>query len=148
MMDSMQFIDLEDDDLKLIIDANKCRWEIEESFEIMKSEFKTRPMYVTREESVKGHLLTCLISLFVYRLLEKKHLNKECTSNDIITTLRNMNITYLVGNNSIPSFKRTDITDSLAEEFGFQSAQELITQKYLKKFLRVTNSRKSTKMKS
>ena len=71
MMDSMQFIDLEDDDLKLIIDANKCRWEIEESFEIMKSEFKTRPMYVTREESVKGHLLTCFISLFVYRLLKK-----------------------------------------------------------------------------
>lgn len=140
--------DLQDDDLKLIIDANKRRWEIEENFEIMKSEFKTRPMYVTREESVKGHLLTCFISLLVYRLLEKKHLNEEYTCNKIITTLRNMNITYLGGNNYIPSFKRTDITDSLAEEFGFQPARELITQKYLKKFLRVTNSRKSTKMKS
>lgn len=140
--------DLEDGNLKLIIDANKRRWEIEESFEIMKSEFKTRPMYVTREESVKGHLLTCFISLLVYRLLEKKHLDEKYTCNEIITTLRNMNITYLGGNNYIPSFKRTDITDSLAEEFGFQPARELITQKYLKKFLRVTNSRKSTKMKS
>lgn len=86
--------------------------------------------------------------MLVYRLLEKKHLDEKYTYNEIITTLRNMNITYLGGNNYIPSFKRTDITDGLAEEFGFQPARELITQKYLKKFLRVTNSRKSTKMKS
>lgn len=105
-------------------------------------------MYVTRVESAKGHLLTCFISLFVSRLLEKKHSDEKYTCNEIITTLRNMNITHLGGNNYIPSFKRTDITDSLAEEFGFQPARELITQKYLKKFLTVTNSRKSTKMKS
>lgn len=140
--------DLEDDNLKLIIDANRRRWEIEESFEIMKSEFKTRPMYVTEEDSVKGHLLTCFLSLLVYRLLEKKHLNEKYTCSNIIDTLRNLNITYLGGNNYIPAFKRADITDSLAEEFGFQPARELLTQKYLKKFLRVTNSRKSTKMES
>lgn len=105
-------------------------------------------MYVTREGSVKGHLLTCFILLLVYRFLEKKHLNEEYACNELIFTLRNLNITYLGGNNYIPSFKRTDITDALVEEIGFQSARELITQKYLKKFLRVTNSRKSTKMKS
>lgn len=105
-------------------------------------------MYVTREGSVKGHLLTCFILLLVYRFLEKKHLNEEYTCNGIISTLRNLNIIYLGGNNYIPSFKRTDITDGLVEEIGFQSARELITQKYLKKFLKVANSRKSTKMKS
>lgn len=139
--------DLEDNNLSLIIEANKRRWEIEESFEIMKSEFKARPMYVTHEESVKGHLLTCFISLLVYRLLEKKHLKEAYTCNQIISTLRKLNITYIGGNNYIPSFKRTDITDSLAEEFGFQPARELLTQKYLKKFIRVANSKKITKMK-
>ena len=140
--------DLEDDDIGLIIDSNKRRWEIEESFEIMKSEFKTRPMYVTREDSVKGHLLICFISLLVYRLLEKKHLKEKYTCSELITTLRKLNVTYLGGNNYIPSFRRTEITDALAEEFGFQPARELLTQKYIKKFLRVTNSRKSTKMKT
>lgn len=139
--------DLEDTDLKLIIDANKRRWEIEENFEIMKSEFKTRPMYVTEEDSVKGHLLTCFISLLVYRLLEKKHLKERYTCDQLISTLRDLNVTYLGGNNYIPSFKRTDLTDALAEEFGFQPARELLTQKYIQKFLRVVNSRKSTKMK-
>lgn len=105
-------------------------------------------MYVTEEDSVKEHLLTCFLSLLVYRLLEKKHLNEKYTCSNIIDTLRNLNITYLGGNNYIPAFKRTDITDSLADEFGFQPARELLTQKYLKKFLRVTNSRKSTKMES
>lgn len=140
--------DLEDDDIGLIIESNKRRWEIEESFEIMKSEFKTRPMYVTREDSVRGHLLICFIALLVYRLLEKKHLKENHTCSELINTLRDLNVTYLGGNNYIPSFIRTEITDTLAEEFGFQPARELLTQKYIKKFLRVTNSRKSTKMKS
>lgn len=140
--------DLEDSNISLIIDANKRRWEIEENFEIMKSEFRTRPMYVTREQAVKGHLLTCFLSLLIYRLLEKKHLKEVYTCSQTIETLRDLNVTYLGGNNYIPSFKRTDIIDALSQEFGFQPARELLTQKYLKKFIRVANSRKSTKMKS
>lgn len=140
--------DLEDSNLELIIKANKRRWEIEESFEIMKNEFKTRPIYVTLEEAIKGHLLTCFIALLVYRILEKKYLKEEYTCQHIIKTLRTMNITHVGGNNYIPSFKRTELVDRLAEEFGFQPSRELLTQKYLKKFSRVANSRKSTKLKS
>lgn len=139
--------DLEDSDLPAIINANRQRWEIEENFEIMKSELKTRPMYVTKEESVKGHLLICFISLLVYRILEKEYLKEKYTCDEIITTLREMNITHLGGNNYIPSFTRTKITDELAQIFGFQPAREVLTQKYLKKFTRVVNSRKSTKLK-
>ena len=71
--------DLEDSDLSLIIRSNKQRWEIEESFQIMKSELRTRPMYVSREDSINGHLLTCFMALMVYRLLEKKYLNEQYT---------------------------------------------------------------------
>ena len=139
--------DLEDKDLSLIIKANKQRWEIEENFEIMKSELKTRPMYVTKEESIRGHLLTCFVALLVYRLLEKKYLNEKYTCSELFKTLRDLNITYLNGTNYIPSFTRTEIVDELAEKFGFQPSREIITQKYLKKFQRVVNSRKSTKLK-
>lgn len=139
--------DLEDDNIQVIINANKRRWEIEENFEIMKSEFKARPMYMTQEEAVKGHLLTCFISLLVYRLLEKKHLNEKETAGKIISTLKNLNVTYLGGNIYVPSFTRTDTVDLLAEEFGFQPSKEVLTQKYLKKFLRIVKSKKSTKMK-
>ena len=55
-----------------IIKINKRRWEIEENFRIMKSEFEARPVYVQRDDRIKAHFLTCYISLLVYRLLEKK----------------------------------------------------------------------------
>lgn len=68
-------------DLSLIIRSNKQRWEIEESFQIMKSELKTRPMYVSRENSINGHLL------------EKKYLNEKYTCDEVFNTLRDLNIT-------------------------------------------------------
>ena len=139
--------DLEDEDISLIIKANKQRWEIEESFMIMKSELKTRPMYVTVKESIEGHLLTCFIALLVYRILEKCYLKEKYTSETLIKSLREMNITHLTGNCYVPSFTRTEITDDLADIFGFQPSREVLTQKYLKKFSRVANSRKSTKLK-
>lgn len=139
--------DLEDEDLSLIINANKQKWEIEESFEIMKSELETRPMYVKTKDAIDGHLLICFIALLVYRILEKKYLKEKYTCRDIIDTLRGLNMTHLGGNNYIPSFQKTKLIDELSDLFGFQPSREVITQKYLKKFLKVVNSKKSTKLK-
>lgn len=139
--------DLTDDNLSLIISANKRRWEIEESFEIMKSELKTRPIYVSRKDAINGHLLICFMGLLVYRILEKEYLKSKYTCSEIIETLRKLNVTHVGGNNYIPSFKRTLAIDELGEVFGFQPSREVLTQKYLKKFTRVANSRNSTKMK-
>ena len=61
-----------DCDIDEIIRINQQRWEIEESFRIMKTEFKARPVYVRREDRIKAHFLTCYLSLLIYRLLEKK----------------------------------------------------------------------------
>lgn len=55
-----------------VLKINKRRWEIEENFQIMKSEFEARPVYVRRDDRIKAHFLTCYISLLVYRLLEKE----------------------------------------------------------------------------
>lgn len=139
--------DLEDKDIGVIINANKQRWEIEESFEIMKSELGTRPMYVSSEDSIKGHLLICFIALLVYRILEKKYLKEKYTCPQIMDTLRNMETTYLYGPYYVPAFDRTEIIDELADIFGFQPSREVLTQKYLRKFIKVVNSKKSTKLK-
>lgn len=139
--------DLDDDDLSLIINANKQRWEIEESFEIMKSELRTRPMYVQQEDSISGHLLTCFIALLVYRLLEKKFLKEKYTCTEIFSTLRDLNISHLNGTYYVPAFNRTPLVDDLVEIFGFQPSRKIIQQKNLKKFQRVVNSKNSTKLK-
>ena len=119
-------------DVNQILKIVKGRWEIEESFRIMKSDFLARPINLSREDRIKAHFMTCFISLFIYRLLEKK-LDYEFTTKEILDTLKNMKITELKGSGYIPSYKRTEITDLLHDKFNFNTDTEIITYKKIKK---------------
>ena len=57
---------------KEIIRINQQRWEIEENFRIMKTEFKARSVYVQRDDRIKAHFLTCYLSLLLYRLVREE----------------------------------------------------------------------------
>lgn len=124
-----------EDDASEIIKVNQRRWEIEESFRIMKSEFKARPVYLSRDDRIQAHFMTCYISLLIHRILEKK-LDEKYTSNDIIETLRNMNLCKEDSEGYIPAYKRTDLTDKLHEKSGFRTDYEITTEKNMKKILK------------
>ena len=129
-------------DIRDLIDINKQRWEIEENFRIMKSEFEARPVFVRREDRIKAHFLTCFISLLVYRLLEKK-LGEEFTCSQILETLRNMNVTLLSKDSGyIPSYKRTKITDKLHSSFGFRTDYECIRKSTMRTIIKETKQKK------
>ena len=118
-----------------IIKINQRRWEIEESFRIMKSEFKARPVYLSRDDRITAHFTTCFLSLVLHRYLEKQ-LEEKFTSNEIITTLREMNFIESIGNGYIPTYTRTDLTDALHEKFGFRTDYEIINNYTLKNILK------------
>ena len=59
-----------EDNAEEIIKVNQRRWEIEESFRIMKSEFKARPVYLSRDDRITAHFTTCFLSLVLLRFLE------------------------------------------------------------------------------
>ena len=118
-----------------IIKVNKRRWEIEESFRIMKSEFKARPVYLSREDRIKAHFTTCFISLLILRILEKK-LNEKFTSSQIIECLRDMNLLKNNIEGYIPTYTRTDLTDLLHDIFNFRTDYEITTKTSLKKILK------------
>lgn len=61
-----------EDNAESVVQINKRRWEIEECFRIMKSEFEARPVYLERDDRIIAHFITCFIALIVYRYLEKK----------------------------------------------------------------------------
>ena len=119
-------------DINEILKIVKGRWEIEESFRIMKSDFLARPVNLSREDRIKAHFMTCFISLFIYRILEKK-LNYKYTTSQILDTLRNMKVLESKGDGYIPEYTRTDLTDDLHELFGFRTDYELNTYKDFKK---------------
>ncbi len=129
-------------DIREIININKQRWEIEENFRIMKSEFEARPVFVRREDRIKAHFLICFISLLAYRLLEKK-LGEEFTCSQILETLRNMNVTLLSKDSGyIPSYKRTKITDKLHSSFGFRTDYEFTRKSTMRTIIKETKQKK------
>ena len=116
-------------DITEIFKIIKGRWEIEESFRIMKNDF------LAREDRIKAHFMTCFISLFIYRLLEKK-LNYKYTTSEILTTLRTMNVFENKGDGYLPIYTRTDLTDDLHELFGFRTDYEINSYKDFKKIFK------------
>lgn len=119
-----------EDDIEEIIKVNKHRWEIEESFRILKTEFKSRPVYLKNDDRIKAHFTTCFLSLLIYRILENM-LDYKFSSVEIIKTLKDMN---LLKENSmyIPAYQRTDLTDYLHEKFKFRTDYEIIKSTEIK----------------
>lgn len=128
-----------DENAYTIANINRNRWEIEECFRIMKTDFEARPVYLHNDERIKAHFTTCFLSLIIFRYLEKK-LDHRYTSTEIIKTLRSMNLTDVGHEGFIPSYTRTDLTDSLHEAFGFHTDYEIISKKSMKNIFKLTKS--------
>ncbi|QAT61814.1 IS1634 family transposase [Acidilutibacter cellobiosedens] len=129
-----------EDDVDIIVKVNRKRWEIEESFRIMKSEFKARPVHLSRDDRIEAHFMTCFMALLIYRILEKK-LEEKFTCSTIINSLRKMNFKLEEGEGYIPIYTRTDFTDALHEVFGFRTDYEIVTLKQMKKIFKLTKNR-------
>lgn len=128
-----------DDEPEEIIKVNQRRWEIEESFRIMKSEFKARPVYLSRDDRITAHFTTCFLSLVILRFLEKR-LDEKYSISKIIDCLREMNLTESIGNGYIPTYTRTDLTDNLHEIFDFRTDYQITTNSNIKKILKKIKS--------
>lgn len=77
-----------------ILKISGQRYQIEDCFRIMKTNFEGRPVNHRLKERIRAHFLICYTALLVYRLLEAKldDQNTHVTTTDLITTLKNMNV--------------------------------------------------------
>jgi transposase len=124
-------------DAAQVAEINKRRWQIEECFRIMKHEMKARPVYLSREDRIKAHFMTCYLALIVYRFIEKR-LGGKYTCDEIIDGLRALNFLKVTGEGYIPVYTRTDFTDDLHEAFGFHTDTQIVTNRNMKKIIRAT----------
>lgn len=135
-----------DEGAATISKINHRRWEIEECFRIMKSEFKARPVYLSRDERIKAHFITCFIALLLYRLLEAS-IGGDHTCEEIIETLQGMRFQKIENEGYVPTYTRTDLTDTLHETFGFHTDYEIVTEKNMKKIFKLTKTKKKVREK-
>lgn len=137
-----------DGDAAEIIKINHGRWEIEQCFRTMKTDFDACPVFLQREERIKAHFLICFLSLLIFRIT--KHRIDEQTkdvdqfsSETIIHELQMMAVEVLPGEGCIPKYYRNQLTDILHEAFGFRTDYEAISKKSLKKLLAQTKTSES-----
>ena len=126
-----------EDEASEIVRVNKRRWEIEDCFRIMKSEFKARPVFLSRDDRIQAHFMTCFISLIIYRLLEKK-LGEKYTCHDILKNLKEMDFYQIKGEGYIPTYSRNDLTDDLHEAFGFRTDYQIVSNQQIKNIFKTT----------
>lgn len=132
--------DLLDDPVGDILKISEGRWQIEECFRIMKTDFSARPAYVSREDRIKAHFLICFLALLVYRLLEVK-LENQYTCNEILSKLKEMNFAKIEEQGFIPLYMRTVLTDKLHEFGGFRTDYHFITKSKMKEIQKKSKGR-------
>ena len=123
--------DLLDDDVADILKVSEGRWQIEDCFRTMKTDFEARPVYLTREDRIKAHFLTCFLSLLHFRLL-KRSLKDAYTTEQLLQTLRNIKFADIEEQGFIPVYERQKITDDLHETCGFRTDYQFITKRKMK----------------
>lgn len=119
--------DLLDDEVSDILEVSEGRWQIEECFRIMKTDFCARPVYLQDENRIKAHFLICFLALTLYRFLEKK-LEYKYTCGEILDTLKAINFAEIQEQGFIPLYRRELITDALHKVCGFRTDYQFITK--------------------
>ena len=133
--------DLLDDDVKDILKVSEGRWEIEECFRIMKTDFEARPVFLHNEVRIKAHFLICFLSLVIYRYLEKD-LDNAFTCETILEKLRSMNFADVQEQGFIPLYTRDALTDALHKNCGFETDFKFITKSQMKTIQKKSKGRK------
>ena len=128
------------DDTQTIIKVMNGRWEIEESFRIMKDEFDSGTVHLSREDRIKGHFITCYLSLFIYRYLEHK-LDDKYTVHEIVTKLQEMKMLEHNGKGFEPIQTRDNLTDDLHQFLGINTDTEILTYEKIKKIFNKTENK-------
>lgn len=133
--------DLLDDSAGDILKVSEGRWQIEECFRIMKTDFAARPVYLQEENRIRAHFLICFLALIIYRFLERSLENKY-TCETILHTLRNMDFAEVQEQGYIPTYQRDMITDDLHDKFGFRTDYQFITKSHMKNIQKVSKEKK------
>lgn len=132
-----------DTDIRRVLKISADRWRIEQSFRLMKSDFDTRPIYMSTEDHIRAHLCLCYITILMYRIMERRLLlldpaDNRFTPGEILETLRVMALIGEGEEHLRPAYEGSKILDALEKVYGlgFNHAgyqRKKLEKKFLKK---------------
>lgn len=132
--------DLLDDDVADILKVSEGRWQIEDCFRTMKTDFEARPAYVSREDRVRAHFLTCFLALLHFRLLQRS-LKNTYTTDQLLQVLKSIRFADVEEQGFMPVYERQKITDELHEACGFRTDYQFLTKRKMKEIQKKSKNR-------
>ena len=122
-----------------IVEMYHGLWKIEQTFRVTKSELDARPVYVSREDRISSHFLTCFISLLIVRILEHE-LNHEHSSEQIITSMRKANVVEL-NSTTFKTLYYDKVLQRLKETMNIDFGMNLYTREAIRRMLAKTKKK-------
>ncbi len=119
-----------------VIEMYRGLWRIEESFRITKTEFEARPVFVSRDDHIQAHFLTCFVALVIARILEKKMEHRYCVS-QMLESLRKSQCTFMQQNYYLFDYY-DDALKNMGDTFGIDFSKRIRTLGEIKKILAST----------
>lgn len=132
--------DLLDDDVTDILKVSEGRWQIEDCFRTMKTDFEARPAYLSREDRIKAHFLTCFLGLLHFRLLQRS-LKGTYTTDQLLRALKDIRFADVEEQGFMPVYERQNITDELHEACGFRTDYQFLTKRKMKEIQKKSKNR-------
>ena len=109
-------------------------WRIEESFKIMKSDLDARPVFLQKEETIKGHFLICYLTVLLERLFQFKILENEYSTSEIFEFIRDFKV--VKGENKyINTTKSTNFIYELSRKLKLPLTNYYLTETQIKSIL-------------
>lgn len=119
-----------------IIDMYRGLWRIEESFRVTKSDLEARPVFVSREEHIQAHFLTCFIALTIARIIEHK-LDHKYSIGRILESLAKAECTHLKQNYYLFDYF-DEILDDIGSIFQIDFSKRIRSLGEIKKIIATT----------
>ena len=116
-----------------IIEIYRGLSEIEDNFKVSKSDLDIRPVYVSREDRINAHILTCFISLVILRLIQKKT-DYRFTPEQIITCLKNISCSLEYENVYLFDY-RSNVSDEIGKAFDIDFSNKRLRLNEIKNIL-------------
>lgn len=106
-------------------------WRIEESFKIMKSDLDARPVFLQKQDSIKGHFLICYLAVLLERILQFKILDNQYATTEIFEFIRNFKVTK-AENKYINMTTYSDFINDLSNRFNLPLTHYFLSETQIK----------------
>jgi len=116
-----------------IIEIYRGLSDIEDNFKVVKGELDIRPVYVSREDRINAHVLTCFISLVILRLMQKKTMYKF-TPEQLVSCLKNISCSLEYENVYLFDY-RSDISNEIGKAFNIDFTRKRLRLNEIKNIL-------------